>query len=75
MKTKTRKSYLPALALALAGAAPNLSAQTVAWGGSASENVLSFDSKGNQDVNMHIWELGWFSDGYTPTAHSHQPKA
>ncbi len=42
--------------------------QTVAWGGSGSFSPLSFDSRGNQDLSNHVWELGWFTDGYTPTA-------
>ncbi len=48
--------------------AGNSYGQTVAWGGSTSVNPLSFDSKGNQDINTLVWELGWFDDGYTPTA-------
>lgn len=42
-------------------------AQSVNWGGSGSVNVLSYDSYGVEDVGRHIWELGWFADGYTPT--------
>lgn len=42
--------------------------QTVAWGGSVSVNPLSFDSKGNPDIGVMVWELGWFNDGYTPDA-------
>lgn len=41
-------------------------AQTVAWGGSASNSPLSYDSHGNVDVGLLTWELGWFADGYIP---------
>ncbi|MGL5018516.1 MAG: hypothetical protein ACRDBP_10300 [Luteolibacter sp.] len=64
---KSRYSPLLAVALLSSLATTKLVAQTVAWGGSASFNPLSFDSKGNQDINAHIWELGWFDDGFTPT--------
>ncbi len=47
---------------------PHLGAQTVAWGGSGSFDVLSYDSHGNADIDALTWELGWFSDGYTPGA-------
>lgn len=46
----------------------HLNAQSVAWGGSGSFDVLSYDSHGNQDLNLLTWELGWFADSYTPNA-------
>jgi len=68
MKTNFKNIYSLALLLGLAMTLPQLSAQTVAWGGSVSFNPLSFDSRGNQDIDTHVWELGWFNDGYTPDA-------
>lgn len=49
-------------------ATPRLGAQSVAWGGSTSNNQLSFDSHGNADLGVLTWELGWFADGYSPNA-------
>lgn len=51
-------------------AMPNLTAQTVGWGGSGSVNPLSYYSNGTVDNASLTWELGWFSDGYAPTADS-----
>jgi len=68
MKSKLKNIYSLVLFLGLAMTLPRLSAQTVNWGGTISVNPLSFDSSGNQDISTHVWELGWFNNGYTPTA-------
>jgi MYXO-CTERM domain-containing protein len=65
---KMMKISLLAFAFGVLLAMPQLTAQSVNWGGSGSFSVLSYDSHGNQDVNLLTWELGWFSDGYTPDA-------
>ena len=57
-----------ALAITLTVSCARLEAQTVAWGGSASLNPLSYDSHGNVDIGLLTWELGWFADGFTPDA-------
>lgn len=63
-----RKTWCLAGLAGLLSAAPHAYGQTVAWGGSVSVNPLSFDSKGNQDINTMVWELGWFNDGFIPDA-------
>lgn len=65
MKNKKRNIILASLAGLMLTSAH---AQTVAWGTSVSENPLSFTSDGAVDNAVLDWELGWFSDGYTPTA-------
>ncbi|MBT8044478.1 MAG: hypothetical protein KJO79_05955 [Verrucomicrobiae bacterium] len=54
------------LALLILTIIPQAVAQSVAWGGSASTNPVSYDSHGNVDIGLMTWELGWFSDGYIP---------
>jgi hypothetical protein len=58
------------LALALLGfifaSVGKVQSQTVDWGTSYSENPLSFLSDGTVDNQILTWQLGWFTDGFTP---------
>lgn len=44
------------------------SGQSVGWGTHLSAHPLTFDSRGVANQNVLTWELGWFSDGFTPTS-------
>lgn len=66
MKTN-RKHYLAATASLLI-ATPLLQAQTTAWGSSIVGNPLGYYSDGSVISDTAPVQLGWFTNGFTPTA-------
>jgi hypothetical protein len=59
------------ITLLLAGSCA-LKAQTTTWATSLWTNPINYTSDGQPSGGSLTWSIGWFDDGFVPTAENHQ---